>query len=95
MQSYQERDGSITERFITAPSDAELKRRLRAERQAAKDRGATLIMEAVLDPDKLCPCNSGRKTRNCCLKRYRRLMAQAGERVPPLPVELEKTPRGE
>jgi uncharacterized protein YchJ len=87
MQTYQEKDESFMDRFILAPTDEMLKQRLREEREAAKDRGATLIMEAVLNPDTLCPCNSGRKTKNCCLKRYRRLMAQAGNRVPPLPVE--------
>lgn len=80
--SYDPNERSIIQRFMTAKSDEELSAKMKRAEDKARDRGETVIKSAVLDPELPCPCDSGRKTKNCCLKRYRSIMANAGLPVP-------------
>ena len=82
--SYDPMKQSLITKIMTAKSDSELQTAMKREADAARDRGETIIKQAVLDPELPCPCDSGRKTKNCCLRRYRRIMANAGLRVPPV-----------
>ena len=82
--SHDPKSGAMIERFFTAKSDDDLRAAMKREADAAHDRGETIIKQAVLDPELPCPCDSGRKTKNCCLRRYRRIMANAGLPVPPV-----------
>ena len=84
MQISHDDEGSIIQRMFTAKSDDELQTAMKREANAARDRGETIIKQAVLDPELPCPCDSGRKTKNCCLRRYRRIAANAGLPVPPV-----------
>ena len=81
--SYNPKERALVTRIFSAKSDEELQAAMRREATAARDRGETVIKQAVLDPELPCPCDSGRKTKNCCLKRYRSIMANAGLPVPP------------
>lgn len=82
MQISQFKDGTLETRIFSAPTDEQLIQRLKDEHAAALDRGAIDIRQAVMDPEQPCPCGSKRKTKNCCLKRYRSLVARAGHPVP-------------
>jgi uncharacterized protein YchJ len=84
MQTEVYRNGDMVNRILFAPTHEELRERLKAAGQAAIDNGAIEIRQAVMEPERLCPCKSGRKTKNCCLRRYRAAMADAGLPVPVL-----------
>ena len=82
MQTEVYPNGDVINRFIQARNEEDLQQRLKDEYQRARDAGAISVQQAVLDPENLCPCGSKRKTKNCCLKRYRSIMANAGLPVP-------------
>ena len=83
--SHDPMSGALIQRMFTAKTDETLQAAMKREADAARDRGETIIKQAVLDPELPCPCDSGKKTKNCCLRRYRRIMANAG--IPVLPVD--------
>jgi hypothetical protein len=82
MQTELYDDGTVRRSIFSRPTDEELRQKLKDEYQRAKDAGAIEIQQVVMDPELPCPCGSKRKTKNCCLKRYRSIMANAGLPVP-------------
>lgn len=84
MQTERYRNGDLVTKIFTAPTDEELRLRMKQLHAGAVDAGAIEIRQAVMEPDLPCPCGSGRKCKNCCLRRYRSIMANAGIPLPPV-----------
>ncbi len=75
MQEVMQRDGTFIRKFFEAPDEATLKEDMKREYEKEMQNDIESIRQSILDPDQPCPCGSGRKTKNCCIKRLRRKLA--------------------
>lgn len=72
MQETMEHDGTFMRKFFMAKNDSDLKTTMKQEYAKAMENDIESIRQVVLDSEQPCPCGSGRKTKNCCIKRLQR-----------------------
>lgn len=75
MQEIMQRDGTFIRKFFEARDESELKKQMAEEYKKAMVDDVEEIRQRVLNPDEPCPCGSGRKTKNCCIKRLQRYVS--------------------
>lgn len=80
MQEVTRSDGNFIRTFFEAPDDKALREQMEREYQKAMKKQEGIaevesIRQSILDPESRCPCGSGKLTKNCCIKRLRRHVA--------------------
>lgn len=78
MQETHYPDGRVTKEVIYGKNDDDLKQKLAKAHSYALANGATTVLQRKLSRNERCPCGSGRKFKNCCLKKqFKRTLAAA------------------
>lgn len=65
-------DGRVEREIIYGKTREELHQKLAKAHQISLAGGAVKIMQRKMSRNEPCPCKSGRKFKNCCLRRNRR-----------------------